>query len=445
MIENYVAKTVDCECGKKHKSNVEKVIINENAVTKYLKEFLLENGYDTLTLICDENGYAVSGDKVKAVLDELKLTYKIHKFTDKSLVPDERSVGNILMGALKGSKIFLAVGSGTINDLTRYTSAILGLPFATVGTAPSMDGYISGGSALIYNGTKITYETHAPQAVFFEPKTLANAPRDMIAAGVGDLLGKIGCLKDWKLSKLINDEYLCDFIHDTTAMAIDQVLDAKDGIVAQEDEAVATLLESLLMSGVCMDYTGNSRPASGCEHHMSHFWEMRYIMENRPAVFHGAKVGIGTVISLKAYDYVSNLNPDFAKIKNTERKSFAVWEEEVKKAFKSASNEIIELEKAKGKNNLNKINARLDVIENKWNEIKALANSVKKPEVVIDFLQKLDAPIYPKDIGVDREMARQAITYAKEIRDRYTVLQLLYDLNELENFVSIVINEYYGK
>lgn len=444
MIENYLSKSIDCDCGKTHKSNVEKVIINENAVTKYLKEFLLENGYDTLTLICDENGYNVSGEKVKAVLDELKITYKIHKFTDKSLVPDERAVGNIIMDALKGSKIFLAVGSGTINDLTRYTSAVLGLPFATVGTAPSMDGYISGVAPLIYNGTKITYETHAPQAVFFEPNVLANAPRDMIAAGVGDLLGKIGCLKDWQLSNLITDEYLCNFIHDTMSIALDKVLDAKDGIIEQNADAVATLLEALLISGVCMDYAGNSRPASGCEHHISHFWEMRYIMENRTAVFHGAKVGIGTIISLKAYDYVSKLNPDFEKIKNSKRKSFAEWEEEVKIAFKSASNEIIELEKAKGKNDLNKVNDRLLVIQNKWDEIKSLVNSVKKPEVVIDFLQKLDAPIYPADIGVDSKMARQAIVFAKELRDRYTVLQLLYDLNELDNFADTIIKEYYG-
>ena len=194
-----------------------------------------------------------------------------------------------------------------------------------------------------------------------------------------------------------------------------------------------------------MDYAGNSRPASGAEHHLSHFLEMRYIIEGRKAVFHGTKVGIGTIITLKAYDYASKLNPDFNKIKELKRTDFAKWEEQVKIAFMNASDEIIDLEKKSGKNDIKNINKRLGVIEEKWQEIKSLMGSITKPKEVKDFLERLNAPIYPHQIGVDKVMARQAITYAKEIRNRYTILQLLYDLGELDNFVDLVIEEYYGE
>ena len=194
-----------------------------------------------------------------------------------------------------------------------------------------------------------------------------------------------------------------------------------------------------------MDYAGNSRPASGAEHHISHFLEMRYIMEGRKAVFHGTKVGIGTIITLKAYDYASKLNPDFNKIKTLKRTEFSKWEEQVKIAFMNASDEIIDLEKKSGKNDIKNINKRLGVIEEKWQEIKCLMGSITKPNEVKDFLERLNAPIYPHQIGVDKVMARQAITYAKEIRNRYTILQLLYDLGELDNFVDLVIEEYYGE
>lgn len=442
MIENYVNKTINCACGKTHRSQVEKVVISSTAIEVELVDFIKQNGYDKITVICDQKSYAVAGEKVLSVLERVGAEYKVHKFND-DLVPDERAVGNILMGAMAGSKAFLSVGSGTLNDLTRYASAVKGLPYFVVGTAPSMDGYISAGSALIYNGLKLTFETHAPQAVFFVPEILANAPRDMIASGVGDLLGKINCLKDWKLSAIINDEYLCPFIYDTTFTAVENTVTAKDGIINSDDNAVATLLESLLISGVCMDYAGNSRPASGCEHHISHFWEMRYIMENRPAVFHGTKVGIGTIIALKAYEYIARLKPDFNKIRKAKRKTYDEWESEVKTAFMGASDEIIALEKAKGKNDERKINNRLTIIEKKWSEITALAMSGRKSDEVKDFLLGLSAPIYPHQIGVDKEMAKQAILYAKEIRDRYTVLQLLCDLNELEKFATLIIDEYY--
>lgn len=445
MIENLIARTIDCECGKRHKSNVNNIYIKENVIENQLVDCIKQNGYKKITLVCDKKGFKVSGERVLSTINKLDIEVKAHVFSDEDLVPDERSVGNLIMGAIPDSDVFLAVGSGVVNDLTRYASAVKGIDFITVGIAPSMDGYISAGSALIYNGLKLTFETHAPKAVFFEPSVLSKAPRDMIAAGVGDLLGKISCLTDWKLSKIINNEWHCDYISNLVQTAIDKTFEAKDGIINQEDDAVATLLEALLISGVCMDYAGNSRPASGCEHHMSHFLEMRYIIEGRKAVFHGTKVGIGTIISLKAYEYVSKLNPDFNAIKNMERKPYEEWEREVKKAFLFASDEIIDLEKKSGKNDASKINKRLDNIELKWQTIVNLASELTKPNQVKDFLLKLDAPVYPHQIGVEREMAREAILYAKEIRNRYTVLQLLYDLGELDNFVNVVIEEYYGK
>lgn len=445
MIENYINKSVECVCGRVHTSNLEKIVIKENAIQTDLIPYIQENGYKKITLVCDKNGYAVCGEKVEKLLRSANITHKRHLFHDEYLVPDERAIGNLTMDTLKDCDLFLAVGSGTINDITRYVSAVFNLPFITVGIAPSMDGYISSSSALIYNSLKLTFETHAPKAVFFEPNILANAPLEMIGAGVGDLLGKINCLSDWKLSNIINDEWHCTFISNIVQAAIDKTLSVKDKIINRDDTAVATLLEALLLSGVCMDYAGNSRPASGAEHHISHFWEMRYIIENKQAVLHGTKVGIGTIIALKAYDYVSNLRPDFEKIKNLKRMRFGDWEREVKRAFLNASTEIIQFEKKTQKNDCDKILKRLAIIQEKWQEIQAFTSNVTKPIVVKDFLLKLHAATLPQDIGVDRQTAKDAILYAKELRDRFTILQLLYDLGELENFANQVIEEYYGK
>ncbi len=443
MIKQYIAKSIVCACGETHRSRVETIEITENVIEQELVTFLKTKAYRKLTVVCDKNTYRVAGNRVCQALDKHSIPFKLHQFREDPVLPNEYFIGNLAMGMALDCDLVLAVGSGTINDICRYVSAVAGKPYCVVGTAPSMDGYISGGSALIYNNIKLTFETHTPVAVFLDPQILSHAPKNMIAAGVGDLLGKINCLTDWRLSVIINGEWHCDFISDIVDAAIKKVVTNSDQIAAAEDAAIADLVEALLLSGVCMDFAGNSRPASGCEHHMSHFWEMRYLLEGREAVFHGTKVGIGTVIALKAYEYIAKLTPDFAKIGKISRKSFSEWESDIRSAFLGASNEIVELEKVSGKNSPEKLRARLSAIQANWHQIQELAEQTMKSQLVYNILQQLDAPAKPHQIGVDRAMARQAILYAKEIRNRYTVLQLLWDLGELENFADSIINEYY--
>ena len=443
MIEQYIAKSIDCACGQTHRSCVETIEIKENVIEQAMVDYLKNKGYKKLTVVCDQNTYRVAGSRVCAALDKGGIAYKLHRFHEANVLPNEHFVGNLAMGMALDCDLVMAVGSGTINDICRYVSAVAGKPYCVVGTAPSMDGYIAGGSALIYNNLKLTFETHAPIAVFLDPQILAQAPKDMIAAGVGDLLGKISCLTDWRLSKIINKEWHCAFISDIVDTAVKKVVADSDKIAAFEPEATAGLVEALLLSGVCMDFAGNSRPTSGCEHHMSHFWEMRYLLEGREAVFHGTKVGIGTIIALKAHAYLAGLKPDFQALKNMPRKPFDQWEQEIRTAFLGAADEVIALEKKGGKNDPEKLAVRLASIEANWEQIKALLGSTMKAQVVCDILTNLDAPTKPHQIGVPEEMALQAILYAKEIRDRYTALQLLWDLGELENFAKSVIDEYY--
>ena len=443
MIEQYIGKSINCTCGKTHRSKVELIRIERGVIELEMIRFLRDKGCRKLTVVCDKNTYRVAGERVCTALKKNDITFKLHLFEEKNVFPNEYFIGNLTMGMALDSELILAVGSGTINDICRYVSAVANKPYCVVGTAPSMDGYVSAGSALIYNNLKLTFETHAPLAVFLDPEILSQAPKDMISAGVGDLLGKINSLTDWKLSKIVNNEWHCDFISDIVDTAICKAVKNSDKISTRENTAIAELTEGLLLSGVCMDFAENSRPASGSEHHLSHFWEMRYLLEGRETVFHGTKVGIGTVITLKAYEYVSILKPDFAKIRSIARTSPSEWETEIQKAFLGAADEIISLEKKCRKNGNKRLSVRLASIEQNWDSIHNLAKKAVRSKIVCNTLHRLDAPTFPHEIGVDKEMAREAILYAKEIRDRYTVLQLLWDLGELENFANTIIDEYY--
>ncbi len=77
------------------------------------------------------------------------------------------------------------------------------LPYIIIATAPSVDGFASDCAPLIVKNMRVTYEAKVPNAIIGDITILKDAPMDMIAAGVGDILGKYTCLVDWKLANMI--------------------------------------------------------------------------------------------------------------------------------------------------------------------------------------------------------------------------------------------------
>ena len=194
-------------------------------------------------------------------------------------------------------------------------------------TAPSMDGFVSVGAALIHNHVKTTYQAHVPVAVLGDPEILAKAPMEMIVAGLGDILGKYTCLVDWKMAHLIEDEYYCEVIDKMVKESIEIVVEESDGIKQRDQEAVKHLMEALVLTGVAMSFVGNSRPASGSEHHLSHYWEMQFQMEGKKPILHGIKVGVGMLAVIKMYEMLEKEAPDFAAAK---KRRPGLWELEEK-------------------------------------------------------------------------------------------------------------------
>ena len=101
MIEQYIAKNIDCTCGKPHRSRVETIEIKENVIEKELIDFLKAKGYKKLTVVCDKNTYRVAGEKVCALLEQNRIAFKLHRFCEEPVLPNEHFIGNLSMGGLK--------------------------------------------------------------------------------------------------------------------------------------------------------------------------------------------------------------------------------------------------------------------------------------------------------------------------------------------------------
>jgi len=305
-----------------------------------------------------------------------------------------------------------------------------------------MDGYASNVSPLIIKHLKTTYEAHTAKVIIGDLDILAQAPLSMIAAGAGDILGKYVCLTDWQLAHIINGEYYCPEMAAMVRESIQKVVDHAERAAKREKEAVAAIMEGLVLSGIVMSYIGNSRPASGSEHHMSHYWEMMFLLDQQPDPLHGTKVGIGTVAAIKMYEKLRELGKD-AVPGSAPHFDYNTWSEEIETAYGPAAPGVLKLEQSIGKNKNEEVTRRRAAYLQHLDKIQALIDELPKAETIIDILKSMDASYYPEQIKVTKDVFKRSIYYAKDLRNRFGLLQLLFDLELQEGFSKDLIKEIY--
>lgn len=441
-----LGKEMHCSCGRVHSTDLKSIDIGRGALDR-LPDTLRALGFGRAYLVADVNTWDAAGRAAADRLTASGFSFTSFVLPDTELVPDEKAVGALLLHMPQDADLVLAVGAGTINDLCKYVSFLRGVDYVILATAPSMDGFVSAGAALIVDHVKVTYDAQAPVAVIGDTQILAQAPMEMITAGLGDMLGKYTCLLDWKLAHLITGEYYCDHVEGMVRTALRTML-AQSGRIRDRDPVViGSVTEALVLTGIAMKFVGNSRPASGCEHHMSHYWEMKFLMEGKKAILHGTKVGVAAVAALRMYQMLAQTLgelPDFdfsgAAARPFDR---AAWETQIRDVFGDAAEGIIALEDRTQKNDMQARNQRLQTIEKKLKEILwAIRHDLPPVEEVEKLLLSLDAPVHPEQIGVSLTEVREAVLYAKEVRDRYTLLQLLWDLGLSEDFADRLISYY---
>lgn len=448
-IEQYFGEGFDCACGRHHRTAFSNFELSHGAIGK-LPQILKKLGFSKPYLLSDTHTYEAAGRQTEAALKAAGIPFVTHVLKSPetgNLTPDETAFGSAALGLAMdvSCDIVVSVGSGTINDTGRLLSFLTGREFILVMTAPSMDGLVSGVAPLIYNDLKTTFPAHAPLALIADLDVLVKAPDIMIAAGAGDIIGKYNCLNDWKLSRIINDEYYCETIAGIMGEAVRRTSDSVAGLAAHEEGAIWNLTEALVFSGIAMDFSGNSRPASGAEHHMAHYWEMQSLFEKRHANLHGTEVGIGAVIALSVYQVLAEMEkPDFEALKRGayDRMPYEAWEKEIRRCYQAGAPAVIELEKTAKKNDPEALVKRLERIEAHWEQIQALAKSAPKPEEIDGLLTTLHGAKRPGEVGISRDKVHDALMYAKELRNRYTVLQLMWDLGKLPEIADLMTDRY---
>ncbi len=417
---NKLLEGFNCACGKTHRCDIKYVYIEENAILRLRK---ICSEYKSILLVADENTFSVAGEKTVDALSGKTIKKVI--FTGKEvLVPNEAAIATVT-AELSGADLIIGIGSGVIQDLCKYVSFYNKIPYMVVATAPSMDGYASNGAAMITGGMKVTYPAGLPIAIIADSAVLAAAPIEMLKAGYGDIIGKFSALNDWKLSNLINNEYFCEYIYNLTFEQIERTLKLADGILKRNTESINTLMEALVIIGILMSFAGSSRPASGSEHHLSHFFEITGIIDGEEYFPHGIDVAYSTVITAEIREKLKNTS--FPK--NIFRPTPEEYKSEMEMIYKQVAEGCMALQEKVGDYKKD----RSALYKEKEAEIKAILAEMPSAEEIKNMLALVELDIAEFYKLYSKEKIANAVKYAKDLKDRYSVLWVNYDYFGEEN------------
>jgi glycerol-1-phosphate dehydrogenase [NAD(P)+] len=333
--------------------------------------------------------------------------------------------------AVSGASLLVSVGSGTISDIGKYTSARLGgLPHVIVQTAASVNGFGDDQSVLVIKGVKRTTPSRWADRLVIDTGVLGLAPAEMNRAGLGDLLATYTAPADWLLARLVGQDE--SFSPAAVALCrdhVDPALDAAEGVSAGSPAAMEALAAALTLSGISMGVAGKTAPGSGMEHTVSHLIEMTEESET----LHGAKVGVLTVFAALLWERVREAVREGALV----RLSFpeaASMQRVVSEAFDAfdpsgamAAECWQDYERKLARWNANR--AALLALPERWPAFEQEVDRLLgPPEMLLAALQRAGAPTRLTDLGIDPQRAHWALSSCHLMRDRFTIADLAFFL-----------------
>ncbi|MBO6010494.1 MAG: iron-containing alcohol dehydrogenase, partial [Oscillospiraceae bacterium] len=361
-------------------------------------------------VIYDENTRDALGDRVRGAHREIVLD-------PAGLHADERGVA-AAEEKLGDEPLLAAAGAGTVHDITRYIAAKRGVPFISVPTAASVDAYASGMACITFGGFKNTIPAVAPSLVFADTQVAAAAPSRLTASGFGDALGKFVSLADWDVAHILTGEYICTGVASLEEKAVEEAAAAAEGAASGGEEAAGKLMKALLLSGVAMQLAGSSRPASGAEHHVSHLTELGVPWLPQVDALHGEKVGVGTLLSLRAYSRWR------VQVADALVRAMQAWraptEDMLRSEFGPAADAVI------AENAEDCLKAVTPAaIKERWISVKARVGRLPGAGEIERLLKAVGAPTTLDELGIDPDLEGRILRWSPYVRNRLTFMRLM--------------------
>ena len=398
-----------CACGREHTMETRAAVIEPGCLFEFEKYMAQFGVTGKRCALYGENSYAATADRHPRAEQQIVLD-------PTGLHANEISTAEVLAKLEGDVEVIVAVGSGTIHDIARFCAHERGIRFVSCPTGASVDGFCSTVAAMTWYGFKKTLPAVAPEIVLADTEIIKNAPMELVRSGVGDIMAKYTALADWKMAHVLTNELLCEKIYSIMQDAADTVMQSVPGIVRGEESAYADVTYALIMSGIAMQMMGNSRPASGAEHHISHMIEME--PEAFPVKFpamHGEKTGVGSLIAVREYKRLAKIEDitpyitDYAPIPEEHFRKF-FGERLADSLIKENENDCL------AKVSREKLSAS-------WGELRRIIDELPTEEYLYGLLEMLDAKRDLASIGVEESELSVLLKNSPLVRNRLTLMR----------------------
>lgn len=420
--------TFDCACGVTHALPIEMCYLGVDAARK-LAAFARDKCGKTCLVVSDQNTRHVGGERVLSALSAAgKLC--VEKVYGNDPFEATEALGEEVARLGADADFFVGIGSGTLCDLAKYAGHQRNRPVLLYATAASMNGYTSSIVAMRIRGLKRTSPVTPALGVFADPEVVATAPIKMAAAGVGDFLSKNSSTSDWYTAHFLRDEYYCARPNDFFEETQEKLLAAAPRVAQRDPEAVAVVLEALILAGLSMVVAGSSAPASGGEHLISHYLDMKHATKGTPNDLHGAQVGVATVYTLGLWERVVALDPASLNVgelldRQPSEDRIRAW---IEGDWGPVAPEVLAQwrQKALDRDGLCK---EIERFRTGLPELrKALSKELLPAETAARAIRAAGGAAAPEGLLAPVEEFRRAQRFARFLRNRFTILDLAAEL-----------------
>ena len=398
----------DCGCGMDHRCGIHDIRIGSGLVTQ-VGEILRENGFPRRLLLIGDRDTLAAAAGFEESLTGFEVTRHCYDTLRVATMDDVRLVEDYLDRV----DAVVAVGAGSIHDPSRLACARRNKPLCLFATAPSMDGFASYNAPIVDGGFKTTHAAKCPEVIIADTKILAAAPKALKSAGFGDMISKYIALIDWQVSHLVTGEAYCPRVAELTRTAVDRLMTMAGRVTLEDEETAAAVLESLLMTGIAMSFTRTSRPGSGTEHILAHYWECIELLEGKIPNFHGEDVGVATLLTLREYEALAGRETVTAHPEVND------WDA-VYRAYGPLAGDVRKL------NTPDTITDGIEprVIEEKWPEIRAIVRSVPDYDACYRAMKAAGCKTTIAEIGKDPAFVAESLLYHPYMRRRLSLRRL---------------------
>lgn len=211
---------------------------------------------------------------------------------------DINDIINLAFDIDSKAQVILGIGGGKVIDTAKYAAYLRKLPFISIPTSASSDGFSSASASLIVNGRRTSVPARMAYGIVVDTDIIKSAPEKFLYSGIGDMVAKITSLYDWLFESEKGYSVMNDFSVMIAKKAVNSFVRTPFESI-RDDLFLRELVDSLAMSGIANEIAGGSTPTSGSEHLISHALDK---MLERPQL-HGVQVGIATYLMSKVQDH----------------------------------------------------------------------------------------------------------------------------------------------